>query len=110
MSITYFIMCRCRDRYQPDPGSSYAPYKLYNIGNNPIELIRFIEPLETCLGKKAKKNMLPMQEGDVPVTYADVDDLITDVGFKPSTSVEDGVRKFVTWYKEYFMPSGNPCR
>jgi UDP-glucuronate 4-epimerase len=66
--------------------------------------------LETCLGKKAKKNMLPMQEGDVPVTYADVDDLITDVGFKPSTSVEDGVRKFVTWYKEYFMISGYPCR
>lgn len=99
------------NRYQPDPGSSYAPYKLYNIGNNnPIELIRFIELLETCLGKKAKKNMLPMQEGDVPVTYADVDDLITDVGFKPSTSVEDGVRKFVTWYKEYFMLSGYPCR
>ncbi len=99
------------NRYQPTPGSSYAPYKLYNIGNNnPIELIRFIELLETCLGKKAKKNMLPMQEGDVPVTYADVDDLITEVGFKPSTSVEDGVRNFVTWYREYFMPSGNPCR
>ncbi len=91
------------NRYQPDPGSSYAPYKLYNIGNNnPIELIRFIELLETCLGKKAKKNMLPMQNGDVPVTYADVEDLITDVGIKPSTPLEDGIQRFVEWYQRYY--------
>ena len=69
-----------------------------------------ISEIEKNLGREAVKNMLPMQEGDVPVTYADVDDLITEVGFKPSTSVEDGVRNFVTWFREYFMPSGNPCR
>jgi len=84
----------------PDPSSSYAPYRLYNIGNNnPVELMRFIEVLEDCLGKKAKKNLLPMQAGDVPATYADVDDLMKDVGFKPKTSIEDGIRKFVEWYK-----------
>jgi len=94
------------DRKHPDPGSSYAPYKLYNIGNNhPVELIRFIEILETHLGKKAHKNMLPMQQGDVPVTYADIDDLINDVGFKPCTTIEEGVKKFVTWYKEYYTPA-----
>src|SRR3989338_4486015 len=84
----------------PDPSSSYAPYRLYNIGNNnPVELMRFIEVLEDCLGRKAKKNLLPMQAGDVPATYADVDDLMKDVGFKPKTSIEDGIRKFVEWYK-----------
>lgn len=87
----------------PDPGTSYAPYKIYNIGNNnPVELMRFIEVLEDCLGQKAKKNMLPLQPGDVPATYADVDDLIRDVGFKPETSVEDGIKHFVDWYRGYY--------
>ena len=92
------------DRKNPDPGSSYAPYKLYNIGNNnPIELLTFIEVLEKYLSKKALKNMLPMQPGDVPITYADVDDLMKDVGFKPSISIEKGVEKFVTWYRSYYQ-------
>jgi UDP-glucuronate 4-epimerase len=91
------------DRINPDPGSSYAPYKLYNIGNNnPVELIKFIEILENNIGKKAQKNMLPMQQGDVPITYADVDDLMKDVGFKPSTPLKEGIDKFVQWYKEYY--------
>jgi len=88
---------------KPDSATSYAPYKLYNIGNNnPVELMHYIEVLEACLGKKAEKNLLPMQAGDVPATYADVDDLIKDVGFKPSTSIEEGIRKFVDWYREYY--------
>lgn len=87
----------------PDPGSSLAPYKIYNIGNNqPVELLHFIEVLENRLGIKAKKNLLPMQPGDVAVNYADVDDLIRDVGFKPSTSVETGIEKFVNWYRTYY--------
>lgn len=91
------------DRNNPDPGSSYAPYKLYNIGNhNPVELIKFIEILENNIGKKAQKNMLPMQQGDVPTTYADVDDLMKDVGFKPSTPLEEGLKKFVEWYRVYY--------
>jgi UDP-glucuronate 4-epimerase len=88
---------------QPDPGTSYAPYRLYNIGNNnPVELMRFIEVLEECLGKKAGKNLLPIQAGDVPSTYADVDDLMRDVGFKPATSIEEGIGRFVEWYREYY--------
>lgn len=91
------------DRTHPDPGSGSAPYKLYNIGNNdPVELKRFIGALETALGRKAVKNMLPMQPGDVPITYADVDDLVRDVGFKPSTSIEDGLSRFVEWYRQYY--------
>jgi len=91
------------DSKNPDPGSSYAPYKLYNIGNNnPVELTKFIKILEDTIGKKAKTNMLPMQPGDVPITYADVDDLIKDVGFKPSTTIEEGIKKFVEWYKGYY--------
>jgi UDP-glucuronate 4-epimerase len=87
----------------PDAATSYAPYKLYNIGNNnPVELMKFIETLEQCLGKKAEKKLLPIQAGDVPATYADVDDLMKDVGFKPETSIEDGIRKFVEWYKSYY--------
>lgn len=87
----------------PDPSSSNAPYKLYNIGNNqPIELMHFIEVLEDCLGKKAEKNLLPLQPGDVLATYADVDDLVQDVGFKPNTSIETGVERFVAWYREYY--------
>jgi len=87
----------------PDPSISYAPYKLYNIGNNnPVELMHFIGVLEDCLGKKAEKNLLPIQAGDVPATYADVDDLIKDVGFKPSTLIEEGIKKFVDWYRSYY--------
>ncbi|MFB2644795.1 NAD-dependent epimerase [Raphidiopsis sp. BLCC-F218] len=88
----------------PDPGSSKAPYKIYNIGNNnPVELSRFIEVIEECLGIKAKKNMLPLQPGDVTMTYADVDDLIQDVGFKPATPIEVGVKRFVKWYRDYYQ-------
>jgi len=87
----------------PDPATSNAPYRLYNIGNNqPVELMRYIEVLEQCLGKKAEKNMLPLQVGDVPDTYADVQALIDDVGFKPATSVEEGIAKFVEWYLGYY--------
>lgn len=92
------------DKKNPDPGSSYAPYKLYNIGNNnPVELISFIEILETSIGKKAKINMLPMQQGDIPLTYANVDDLMNDVGFKPSTPLDEGIEKFVKWYKGFYI-------
>ncbi|HEU5292244.1 MAG TPA: NAD-dependent epimerase [Cyclobacteriaceae bacterium] len=88
---------------KPDPATSFAPYRLYNIGNNkPVELLHFIEVIEEKLGKKAVKNLLPLQEGDVPETFADVDDLIRDVGFKPATSIEDGIGKFIDWYKEYY--------
>ncbi|MBI5893090.1 MAG: NAD-dependent epimerase [Deltaproteobacteria bacterium] len=91
------------DSNNPDSATSYAPYKLYNIGNNnPVELIRFIEILEDCLGKKADKKLLPMQLGDVPATYADIDDLSRDVGFKPITSIEEGIKTFVEWYKRYY--------
>jgi UDP-glucuronate 4-epimerase len=87
----------------PDPSSSNAPYKLYNIGNNkPVELMHFIKVLEDCLGKKAQMNMLPLQPGDVLATYADVDDLVQDVGFKPNTSIETGIERFVAWYREYY--------
>ncbi|MBK9132704.1 MAG: NAD-dependent epimerase [Gammaproteobacteria bacterium] len=88
---------------QPDPGTSLAPYRLYNIGNNnPVELMHFIETIERCLGRTAEKNLLPLQPGDVPATYADVDDLMRDVGFKPATSIEQGIEKFITWYREYY--------
>lgn len=87
----------------PDSASSYAPYRLYNIGNNnPVELMRFIEVVEACLGKKAEKNFLPMQKGDVHATYADIDDLVADVGFKPSTPIEKGIEEFVKWYRIYY--------
>ena len=87
----------------PDPAGSNAPYRLYNIGNNrPVELGRFIRTLEQCLGKKARMNMLPLQPGEVLVTCADVDDLMQDVGFRPSTSLEEGLRSFVRWYREYY--------
>jgi UDP-glucuronate 4-epimerase len=87
----------------PDPGTSKAPYKIYNIGNNnPVELMHFIQVLEDCLGVKAQMNMLPMQPGDVPVNFADVDDLIRDVGFRPNTKVEVGIQRFVDWYREYY--------
>ncbi|NMG22830.1 NAD-dependent epimerase [Brasilonema bromeliae] len=85
--------------------NSNAPYRLYNIGNNnPVELMTFIEVIEKALGKKAVKNLLPMQPGDVPATYADVDDLMRDVGFKPSTPLEQGIHCFLQWYQEYKQP------
>lgn len=88
---------------QPDSATSFAPYRLFNIGNNhPVELLRFIEIIENKLGKKAIKNLLPIQPGDVPATYADVDDLVEAVGFKPSTSIETGVELFVKWFKDYY--------
>ena len=91
------------DSDDPDPSTSNCPYKIYNIGNNnKVELMRFIEVLEDCLGKKAVKNFLPMQLGDVPVTYADVGDLVRDVGFKPDTPIEEGIKRFVEWYREYY--------
>lgn len=91
------------DGMEPDPGSSFAPYSIYNIGNNsPVELSRFIEVLEERLGKKAEKNYLPLQAGDVPATYADIDDLSRDVGFRPATTIEEGIGRFVSWYKEYY--------
>ncbi|MCH8006271.1 MAG: NAD-dependent epimerase [Planctomycetes bacterium] len=87
---------------EPDPGTSSAPYRLYNIGNNqPVELMNLIEILEKCLGTKAKKNLLPIQPGDVPETYANVDDLARDVGFQPSCTIEEGVARFVAWYRQY---------
>jgi UDP-glucuronate 4-epimerase len=87
----------------PDPATSRAPYRLYNIGNNnPVELMHLIETLETVLGRKAQKIMLPMQPGDVPATYANVDDLTRDVGFKPATPIEVGVKHFVDWYREFY--------
>ena len=87
---------------QPDPGTSLAPYRIYNIGNNqPVELLHLIDVVERSLGCKAEKNMLPIQPGDVPATFADVDDLIRDVGFQPQTPIEVGVQRFVDWYRSY---------
>ncbi len=87
----------------PDPATSSAPYRVYNIGNNsPVDLEHYIAVLEDCLGKKAIKNPLPLQAGDVPNTYADVSDLVNDVGYKPETTVEEGIAKFVEWYREYY--------
>ncbi len=86
----------------PDPSTSYAPYRVYNIGNNEsVELLRFIQVLEDALGVKAEMNMLPMQPGDVPATAADIDELTRDTGFTPSTSIEEGLARFVEWYREY---------
>jgi UDP-glucuronate 4-epimerase len=91
------------DGGQPDPATSKSPYRIYNIGSNsPVELLRYIEVLEECLGKKAVKNLLPLQPGDVPDTYADVDALIEDVDYKPSTPVETGIANFVEWYRNYY--------
>ena len=88
----------------PDSASSTAPYALYNIGNNqPVELMYYIEVLEDCLGMQAEKNLLPLQPGDVPDTYADVQDLVRDVGYKPDMSVEEGVANFVAWYRDYYQ-------
>jgi len=87
---------------RPDPGRSSAPWRIYNIGNNhPVEVPHVVSLLEKALGRSAKREMLPMQPGDVPATYADVDDLMRDVGFRPATSIEDGVARFVAWYRTY---------
>ncbi|PFG09014.1 NAD-dependent epimerase [Marinobacter sp. LV10MA510-1] len=88
---------------QPDPSTSRGPYRIYNIGsNNPVELARFIETIEHCTGKKAEKNLLPMQPGDVVATYANVDGLINDVGYKPETQLEQGIEQFVQWYRDFY--------
>jgi UDP-glucuronate 4-epimerase len=87
----------------PDPSCSRAPYKIYNIGNsNPVELMDFIEAIEQALGKQAKKNMMPLQPGDVPATWADVSDLVEDLDYQPATTVQEGVERFIAWYKEYY--------
>jgi len=91
------------DASQPDPATSSSPYRVYNIGNNqPVDLGRFIEVLEENLGRKAIKNLIPMQSGEVLVTYADVGDLVDAVGFRPATSIEDGIARFVAWYRDYY--------
>ncbi|MGZ8135819.1 MAG: NAD-dependent epimerase [Methylococcaceae bacterium] len=93
----------CWTGENPDPGTSQAPYRLYNIGNNnPVNLLTFIETLEKCLGKKAIKNLLPLQPGDVHDTYADVADLENDFGYKPMTSLETGIGNFIDWYKNFY--------
>lgn len=95
------------DTGNPDPGASYAPYKVYNIGNNqPVELMTFIETIEEALGKKAEKNFLPMQAGDVVATFADVEDLKRDVGFEPKTPLAEGIAKWADWYRSYRDASG----
>jgi UDP-glucuronate 4-epimerase len=89
--------------HRPDPGTSRAPYRIYNVGNDrPIELLRYIEVLEECLGRTAKKNLLPLQPGDVVVTRADIDDLARDFGYRPRTTIEEGVHRFVDWYRTYY--------
>jgi UDP-glucuronate 4-epimerase len=91
------------DSKAPDPATSFAPFRLYNIGNNrPVQLLRYIEVLEEALGRKAIKNFLPLQPGDVPETFADIDDLVRDVGYRPATPVEVGVRRFVDWFCDYY--------
>jgi len=91
------------DGKKPDPATSRAPWRVYNIGNStPVALMDFIGAIESALGIEAKKNFLPMQPGDVPATAANVDALISDVGFKPDTSIEQGVKNFVDWYLEYY--------
>lgn len=88
---------------KPDPATSMAPYRVYNIGNNnPVELMDFIAAIERAVGRESKKIFLPMQPGDVPTTFADVDDLVRDVGFKPATPLEEGIARFVAWYRSYY--------
>jgi UDP-glucuronate 4-epimerase len=87
----------------PDSATSRAPYRLYNIGNNrPVELLHYIETLEACLGREAEKQLLPLQPGDVPDTYADVDDLVAAFDYRPRTTVEEGIARFVDWYRGYY--------
>jgi UDP-glucuronate 4-epimerase len=92
---------------KPDPGRSSAPWRVYNIGNNqPVELLKVVDLLESAVGKKAVREFLPMQPGDVPETYADVTDLMADVGFQPRTSIEDGIAWFIAWYRDYGARAG----
>ena len=98
------VMERMPAAQESELTKAHAPYKIYNIGNNqPVTLRRFIIAIETACGQKAQENLLSMQPGDVPITYADVDDLIADTGFTPSTSIEEGVRKFMEWYKRFYV-------
>ncbi len=91
------------DAVHPDPSTSTAPYKVYNIGNNnPVKLMDFVEAIETSLGKKAEKELMPMQPGDVAATCADVQDLVADLHYKPETRVKDGIERFITWYRDYY--------
>jgi len=91
------------DGKNPDPGSSKAPYKIYNIGNNsPVKLMDFIQAIENKLGKQAKKNLMPLQPGDVPASHADVSDLIADMGYKPQTPIQQGINRFIDWYLEFY--------
>lgn len=91
------------DANEPDPATSRAPYRIYNIGSgNPVELLTFITELENALGKKVKKNFIPLQQGDVPETYADVSDLVRDIAFNPKTPIKEGIANFVSWYKRYY--------
>ena len=95
------------DGNAPDPATAAAPYRLYNIGNNrPVELMHYIEVLERCLGRTAEKNLLPLQAGDVPDTWADADELVREVGYRPATPVEEGVKRFVAWYLDYYQDGG----
>lgn len=90
------------DGLKPDPGTSLAPWRVYNIGNqNPVELMAYIETLEQCLGRSTEKQLLPLQAGDVPDTYADIETLIKDTGYKPSTPITTGIKNFVDWYCDY---------
>ena len=90
------------DKQVPDPATSWAPYRVFNVGNHqPVELMAYIEALEQALGLKAVKNLLPLQDGDVPATYADTSELARVTGFSPQTTVADGVRRFVDWYRSY---------
>jgi len=90
----------------PDPGTSAAPYRLYNIGNShPVELLYVIECIETAVGRKALKNMLPLQPGDVARTFANIDALVEDIGFRPRTPIKEGIRRFVDWYRDFYGPA-----
>jgi len=96
------------DSDHPNPSTSYVPYRIYNIGNQtPVSLLRYIEVLEQCLGRKAQKNLLPMQLGDLPDTWADVEALTKDVGYRPDTDLETGVKQFVEWYLAYYHPQSS---
>ena len=102
------LMPKAPVKQKPETSNAEAPFKVYNIGNNnPVELSRFIKAIEVATGIEANSNNLPMQAGDVPVTYADVDDLMADVGFKPDTSIEEGIERFVNWYREYLNFTNN---
>lgn len=97
------------DGFYPKPGSSFAPYRIFNVGNNnPIDLLHFISALENSIGKQAKKNMLPMQDGDVVETFADISDLANTIDFNPSTSIEKGIQQFVSWYQSFYYAHSEP--